>query len=262
MYTQTLDSIPIWLLIIIITGLFSIAVELGFRVGKFKHERLEEAENPQVSTILGASLGLLAFFMAFTFNMAGSRYDARKQLVLDEVNGIETTYLRAQLLPEPYRTEMRDLLRKYINVRAQLQTANWETVRQVIAESEELHDLLWSKVVMLSENSNYSGVTALFVRSLNDVFDLHGKRINAGLRNRISISIFLSLYFVAFLAMAMMGYQAGLNGKRAPIASFALVLTFAIVMTLITDLERPRQNIFSVSQQAMVDLKNKVGLKD
>jgi hypothetical protein len=246
-------------LIIIITGLFSIAVELGFRVGKFKHDRLEEAQNPQVSTILGASLGLLAFFLAFTFSMAGSRYDDRKKLVLDEVNTIETTYLRAQLLPEHYRTEIRDLLRKYINVRAQLQAADWETVRQVIVKSEELHKLLWSKVVKLSESSNYSGFTGLFVGSLNDLFDLHGKRVNAALRNRISVSIFLSLYLVAFLTMAMMGYQAGLNGKRAPIASFALILTFAIVMTLITDLERPRQNIFSVSQQAMVDLQNKVG---
>jgi len=259
MYSQTLDVIPIWLLIIAITVLFSIAVELGFRVGKFKHDRLEDAQNPQVSTILGASLGLLAFFMAFTFSMAGSRYDDRKKLVLDEVNTIETTYLRAQLLPEPYRAETRDLLRKYINLRAQLQAADWETVRKVIAESEKLHDLLWSKVVTLAENSNYSGFTGLFVGSLNDMFDLHEKRINAALRNRISLSIFLSLYLVAFLSMAMMGYQAGLGGRRAPIASFALVLTFAIVMTLITDLERPRQNIFSVSQKAMVDLQNKVG---
>jgi hypothetical protein len=258
MYTQTLDSVPIWLLVIIIAVLFSIAVELGFRVGKFKHDRLNEVQNPQVNTILGASLGLLAFFLAFTFNMAVSRYDVRKKLVLDEANTLKKTYLCAQLLPAPYRMEFQDLLRKYIDVRAQLQTDNFETVRQVIVKSEELHNLLWSKVVMLSEKSGYTGATALFVRSLNDVFDLHGKRINAGLRNRIPIIIFLSLYFVALLAMALMGYQAGLNGKRSPIASFALVITFAIVMTLITDLERPRQNIFSVNQQAMVDLKNKV----
>ena len=58
--------------------------------------------------------------------------------------------------------------------------------------------------------------------------------------------------------MAMMGYQAGLNGKRNPIAGFLLILTFAIVLTLITDLERPRQEIFSVSQQTMLDLKNKI----
>jgi len=58
----------------------------------------------------------------------------------------------------------------------------------------------------------------------------------------------------------MMGYQAGLNGKRSPIAGLVLILTFAIVLTLIIDLERPRQEIFSVSQQTIVDLKNKLSL--
>jgi len=133
-----------------------------------------------------------------------------------------------------------------------------EIVKQAIVKSEELHNQLWSKVVALTDNSNYSGITTLFIRSLNDVFDLHTKRVNAGLRNRIPISIFATLYFVAFLAMSMMGYQAGLSGRRSPIAGLVLILTFAIVLALITDLERPRQEIFSVSQQTMVDLKNKL----
>ena len=257
-YIQSLDNIPVWVLFIIITLVFSIAAELGFRVGKFIHERLEKEQNPMVGTILGASLGLLAFFLAFTFNMAGSRYDARKKLVLDEANAIETTYLRAKLLPKPYRTEFQDLLRKYVDARAQLQKADFEIVRQVIAESEELHNLLWSKVVTLTEKSDYSCNTTLFINSLNEVFDLHAKRVNAGLHNRIPISIFATLYFVGSLAMAMMGYQAGLTGKRSPIAGFALILTFSIVLTLINDLERPRQEIFSVSQQTMVDLKDKL----
>jgi len=257
-YIQSLDNIPIWLLLIITTLVFSIAAELGFRLGKFINERLRKEQNPMVGTILGASLGLLAFFLAFAFNMAGSRYDARKQLVLDEANTIETTYLRAKLLPKPYSTEFQDLLREYVDVRTQIQTGKMDIVKQVIVKSEELHNQLWSKVVTLTENSNYSGTATLFIRSLNDMFDLHAKRVNAGLRNRIPISIFVTLYFVAFLAMAMMGYQAGLSGKRSPIAGLMLILTFAIVLALIIDLERPRQEIFSVSQQTMVDLKNKL----
>jgi hypothetical protein len=257
-YIQSLDNIPIWVLFIITTLVFSIAAELGFRVGKFIHERLEKEQNPMVGTILGASLGLLAFFLAFTFNMAGSRYDARKQLVLDEANAIETTYRRAKLLPKPYRSEFQDLLREYVDARVQIQTGRMEIVKQVIVKSEELHNQLWSKVGTLTENSNYSGIIALFISSLKEVFDLHSKRINAGLRNRIPISIFATLYSVAFLAMAMMGYQGGLTGKRSPIAGFALILTFAIVLALITDLERPRQEIFDVSQQSMVDLKSKI----
>jgi hypothetical protein len=257
-YIQSLDNIPVWVLFIITTLMFSIAAELGFRVGKFIHERLEREQNPMVGTILAASLGLLAFFLAFTFSMAGSRYDTRKQLVLDEANAIETTYLRAKLLPKPYRTEFQDLLSKYVDARAQLHTDNMETVRQVIVKSEELHNQLWSKVVTLTENNNDSDITTLFIRSLNDVFDLHTKRLNAALRNRIPISIFVTLYFVAFLSMAMMGYQAGLSGWRSPIAGLVLILTFSIVLALITDLERPRQEIFNVSQQTMIDLNSKI----
>jgi hypothetical protein len=40
-YVQSLDNIPVWVLFIITTLVFSIAAELGFRVGKFIHERLE-----------------------------------------------------------------------------------------------------------------------------------------------------------------------------------------------------------------------------
>jgi putative Ca2+/H+ antiporter (TMEM165/GDT1 family) len=61
-YVQALDNIPVWVLFIITTLVFSIASELGFRVGKFIHERLKREQNPMVGTILGASLGLLAFF--------------------------------------------------------------------------------------------------------------------------------------------------------------------------------------------------------
>lgn len=260
-YIQVFDRFPIWALLIFTTLVFCIAAELGFRVGKFIHERRKKDQNPMVGTILGASLGLFAFFLAFTFNMATSRYDARKKLVLDEANAIEKTYLRAKLLPKPYCTEFQDLLRKYIYVRAQFQKGNFELVQQLIAESEEIHDLLWSKVITMTGEGNYSGTTTLFVNALNDIIELHGKRVNVGLHNRIPISIFLTLYFVGFLAMAMMGYQSGLSGVRSPIASLALILTFSIVLILITDLERPRQEIFSVSQKTLVDLNSKISRK-
>ena len=60
-----------------------------------------------VGAIVGAILGLLAFLLAFTFGMAASRFETRRELVLDEANAIGTTYLRAALLPEPHRVEVR-----------------------------------------------------------------------------------------------------------------------------------------------------------
>ena len=257
-YIQYLDNVPIWFLLIVTTLVFSIAAELGFHAGKVIHERLKKEQSPMVSTILGASLGLLAFFLAFAFNMGVSRHDTRKQLVLDEAIAIETTYLRSKLIPKPHSVEFQDLLREYVGYRTQAQTDKMAIVKQAIVKSEELQAKLWTKLDTLTEKGNPSPFTAMFISSLNDVFNLHTRRVNAGLHSRIPISIFVTLYFVAFLAMAMMGYQAGLSGKRSPIASLMLILAFAIVLALIVDLERPRQELFGVSQQPMINLKNKL----
>ena len=62
-----------------------------------------QQQDSQIGTLVGALLALLGFLMAFTFGMAGSRFDARKQLLLDEANSIGTAHLRAGLLPEPHR---------------------------------------------------------------------------------------------------------------------------------------------------------------
>jgi len=57
----------------------------------------------------------------------------------------------------------------------------------------------------------------------------------------------------------LIGYHAGLTGSRSFVANFVLILTFSAVLLLITDLERPGQKSFRVSQQAMMDLKGQIG---
>jgi hypothetical protein len=81
-------------------ALFLLAAEVGFRAGR-RHGRRVGDREPQVGTIQGALLGLLALLLGFSFAMAQSRYDTRRALVVDEANAIGTTYLRAQLLPKP-----------------------------------------------------------------------------------------------------------------------------------------------------------------
>lgn len=73
---------------------------IGFRYGRRFSERTQPAIHPHVATVEGAFLGLLALLLGFPFAMAMSRFDTRKQVVLDEVNDLATTYLRAHLLPE------------------------------------------------------------------------------------------------------------------------------------------------------------------
>jgi hypothetical protein len=211
-----------------------------------------------VGSIIGATLGLLAFILAFTFGVAASRFDTRKQLVLEESNAIGTTYLRADLLPEPHRAEIRNLLREYVDVRLPKGGLTPENTAKAVVRSEQLHNELWSQTASLGRINTASIVVGLFIQSLNDVIDLHSKRVTAGLYNRIPAIVWIVLCIVTVLAMTGIGYQIGLSGKRSLIAAFALVLTFSGVLMLIADLDRPQQGLVTVSQRAMVELQKQM----
>jgi hypothetical protein len=205
-----------------------------------------------VGAIVGAILGLLAFLLAFTFGMAASRFERRRDLVLDEANAIGTTYLRAALVPEPQRTEIRTLLRDYVDVR--LEGVESGNPVSVLARSEELQGQLWARAVIVAEK-NPSPISGLFLQSLNEVIDLHAKRVTLGLRNRIPVPIWWALYFTAILAMVVVGYYEGLTSATRTLATLVLVATFSGVLGLLADLDRPQEGLIKVSQQALVDLR-------
>jgi len=249
---EPLDSISLWALFGITFVLILLAVETGFRVGRWRQRRAEHERETPVGAIVAAILGLLAFLLAFTFGMAASRFETRRELVLDEANAIGTAYLRAALVPEPQRTEIRTLLRDYVDIR--LVGVEPGMVATALARSEELQGRLWAQAVTVAEK-NPTPITSLFIQSLNEVIDLHAKRVTLGLRNRIPMMIWAALYFTAFLAMLGVGYHEGLTSKTRSLASLVLVVTFSGVLWLLADLDRPQEGLIKVSQQAMIDLR-------
>ena len=106
-----LDALPLWALFIFILVVVLLSVEGGYRLGKYRRSRREEEKEAPLGTMVGATLGLLAFILAFTFGLAAARFDSRRQVLLDEANAIGTTYLRAGMLPERGE-QIRGLLRE------------------------------------------------------------------------------------------------------------------------------------------------------
>jgi hypothetical protein len=252
MQTGLLDPFPLWTIFPITVAIAMVAVELGYRLARYRQERSLEEKESSVGGMVGATLGLLAFMLAFTFGLAGARFEDRRQVLLSEANAIGTTYLRAAMLPEPLRTEARNLLREYTDVRLEgVQSGKFD---QAVAKSEELHERLWSVAVTATETDR-SAVMGLFVQSLNEVIDLHAKRLMAAVRSRVPSIIWIVLYLLAFIAMLMMGYHTRLTGSRRSLAVVLLVLGFSSVLYLIADLDRPGQGMLRVSQQAMIDLR-------
>jgi hypothetical protein len=184
--------------------------------------------------------------------MAASRFEVRRGLVLDEANAIGTTYLRAALLPEPHRTEIRTLLRDYVDAR--LEAVQPGMTVPARARSEELQGRLWAQAVMVAEKKP-TPITGLFIQSLNDVIDLHAKRVTSGMRNRIPFTIWGALYFTVILAVVGVGYYEGLASRTRTLETLVLVVTFSGVLWLLADLDRPQEGLLKVSQQAMIDLR-------
>ena len=93
---EPLDFIPLWLLFLAICLFSGFAVEGGYRFGKWRHAHAAKEKETPVNAMVASILGLLAFLLAFTFSLAASRFDARRQVVLAEANAIGTTYLRTR----------------------------------------------------------------------------------------------------------------------------------------------------------------------
>lgn len=251
---EFLDYLPLWGLFVVTVLVILVAMEAGYRLGRYRRQRTNQEKESPVGAMVGAVLALLAFLLTFTFGMAASRFEARRQVLLDEANAIGTAYLRAALLPEPQRAESRKLLREYVDVR--LEAVQPGKTAAALRKSEELHVRLWSQAVAVAEKDPKSIVAGLFIQALNEVIDLHAKRVQVGIRNRIPSTIWAALYAIAVLAMVAMGYHAGLTGTSRSLAVVALALAFAVVLLLNADLDRPQEGLLKVSQQAMIDLQD------
>jgi len=252
MQTAVLDILPLWCYLPSILAISLLTLEIGYRVGRWRHSRSVEEKEAPVAAMAAAVLGLLAFMLAFTFSMAASRFDTRRQAVLQEANAIGTTYLRTRLLPEPQGSEIAKLLRRYTELRIQKMTS--ENIGRLMAESEELHTQMWSQAVEVAEKDSGSIMTGLFLESLNESIDLHSSRVFAGLYSRVPIAIWIALLGLVVLGMISLGYQAGLSATRRSLEMLIFTLAFACVLYLIVDLDRAHEGLLQISQQAMINL--------
>lgn len=252
------DGIPEWLVFAATIAAFLLSAEGGYRLGARIRARMESNEVVDMGTTVGGLLGMLALLLAFTFGMAGERFDKRKTLVLEEANAIGTTWLRTDLIQEPQRTQARDALREY--TQARLDAVDASKRGEAIARSERIQVTLWS-VASAAAAAAPTATVALFVAAVNEVIDMHARRVTAAMRNPIPPAIFATLYAVAALVLGALGYARGLTGDRDAAATVVLTLVLAVVIILILDLDRPYEGLLTVSQQAMQDVKAMMGPK-
>jgi hypothetical protein len=254
-----LDRVPIWAIYLFTVVLVLLVTEIGFRLGVWLRRRdpsFLQGSMP-VAEVAGL-LGLLGFLLAFSIGIAVNHFDTRRGLVVADANAIGTSYLRTGFLGEPDRTNARDLLREYVDLRlTALDAARLEDARR---RSEEIHNQLWL-IVEGQAGQNQGGDTVkLFVDAVNHMFDTYGQRLAAVSSLRLRPLMWQVLYGTAVLTFFLVGLVSSADGKRNAVVWILLALVLAAVLMLIADLDRSQGGLLTVSQQALWDLQGQLGV--
>ena len=249
------DAIPLGAIFVLTVALFFVTAEAFYRLGQTMQRRSPDRDETGVGMMVGATLALLGFLLAFVSSTALNISTTRRDLVTDEAGAIGSAYLYAGVLPGDRAGSVRDLLAEYVDLR--LLALEKAQRAHAISRSEEIQSELWLQAETLAQE-NPTPMVSGYLAALNRVIDLHGERIDAELIVRLPDGVIYGLYFVGLLAMAMIGLQAGYRERHNMLVLFALVLIMAVVYGMIFDLERGHSGIIRVSQQPLLDLQSQI----
>ena len=244
LFQELLESMSISGVFLMFAVSSVVLYEIGFRIGRWYQERTPEESEGPTGMIVGSILALMAFMLAITMGMATDRFDVRRGLVLEDANSIGTTYLRAG-----YRAS------------EPLHIAP-DTAEQAIVQltaANVILDELWLIAEGLAKAAPESDMLALYIDSLNETIDLQTTRANAGLFVRVPETVLMLLFIGAVLSLGMVGFNAGLSGRRSPLTAIVMIVVLGAVITLIVDIDRPQGGTLVVSQRPMEQLAAQIG---
>jgi len=215
--------------------------------------QLGEESRESFGVVLAACLTLLGLIIGFTFSMAISRYDQRKNYEEAEANAIGTEYLRLDVLPADAAAATRALLRAYTEQRISFYTTRTAIgLAQIDAETVRLQRQLWPAVEPPAA-SQPDALRGLVVAGMNDVFNSQGYT-QAAWWNRIPFAAWALMLLIAVLCCAMVGYSGGRSRSRSA-TLFILPLIVSIALFLIADIDSPRGGIIHVAPQNLLSLR-------
>ncbi len=231
---------------------------LGFKISQHQRRRNPENEPAGFGPFEGAMLGLLSLLLGFTFNMAASRFDMRKEQILHEANCIGTVLLRADLYPDSVRREFRSDLEVYIKERIQYYEAGGDEkeIKLSLQKANSISERIWNRAAIISQKNEVVIKSMQMVPAVNEMIDVVTSREE--IRNaHVPESIFGMLFILCFAGSFIVGYSC--KSKKADLVIlFSYSLMTVMTVYLILDLDKPRQGIIntSLTHQNMYDLQN------
>ena len=247
---------------LVAVGLFVVmmlSVEVGRRMGRHRYATDKDSFADGLGAAEGAIFALLGLLIAFTFSGAASRFEERRHLITQEANDIGTAWLRIDLLPPADQPAMRDLFRRYTDLRI----AAYERVRDeasTVAKSaaaQRLQGEIWQSAVAGVRKPEASpGAAQVLLPSLNAMFDIVTTR-NTATRNHPPLAIYLLLGVLCAVGSMLFGYSIGPSRNPNWMHRLAFAGIMALAIYVILDLEFPRRGLIRIDgeDQVLVDLR-------
>jgi hypothetical protein len=229
------------IVLVVVVGATAIGVVAGRRVRQHRDTIREPASAVQASL-----LGFIGLLLAFGLTMAVTRYESRRDAVVGEANALGTSWLRAQTLAEPVRSESLVLLRQYADLRVELShiRTGTEDFEAAEAAAQSVQRQLWARAGAALEQAPTDSAPRLYVETLNELIDADATRA-AALSNRIpSLVVDLQIGGSA-LAMGAFGFYLGLLDRGVGTVLLAAGLV-VVILLVVLDLDRPTRGIVKV----------------
>jgi hypothetical protein len=238
-------SLSSWQLALIILAIVGGAAAVGFAAGVYLRKHSDRYREP-FGVLQGALLGLVALLLAFGMSLALGRYEDRRAATVAEANAIGTSFLRAQLIAEPERTQSLTLLRRYTDlaIRVTYEIPGSSSMARTTAAEGVLQRRLWRLGGRSISTAPVGSAPRLYVDSLNETFDDQSARLSA-LTNRVPSAVLALEVIAAAIALALLAIHISILGRGlAPLLLAAALVSVLLLVTF--DLDRPTRGLIKV----------------
>jgi hypothetical protein len=252
-------SLPSWAVGLLVFAVVGGACVLGVLAGRQLRRHTEALREP-IGVLQGALLGLVGLILAFGLALAVGRYESRRAAVVAEANAIGTTYLRAQLIGEPARSESLDLLRRYTDLALRLshEVPASEAMKRTTAAQSAIQRRLWRLAGQAISGGPTASAPRLYVDTLNDMIDQQTVRV-AALNNRVPGAVLgLETIGAAFVVGLLALYLTVLGRGLFAAVAAAVLVTLLLLVTF--DLDRPTRGLIKVPATPLEALRASMAL--
>lgn len=245
-------------IVIVLFLMMLIFLEIGIWMGRRRSAGDPEGTRTRLGAVEGAVFGLMGLLLAFTFSGSASRFEMRRQLIVEEANAIEIAYLRSGMLPADQREALRDTFRRYLDARIEIphKLPDLAAAKTALEQSLVIQSELWDRAVAACSDGKGQAAAGLILPALNTMLERTNTR-NQATQMHPPAAIYLMLMALALACSMLAGYAMAGSSYRSwgHVIGFAGVI--AITIYIILDMEFPRVGIIRLdaADRVLVDLR-------